>query len=70
MCARPRRGVRGPWAPASWRFPGESEEVTGACSSYESTRLAAWPANSFMVSVTDPIGGAGGVLAPLRVNRT
>ncbi|MVO86273.1 hypothetical protein GPA10_16280 [Streptomyces sp. p1417] len=59
-----------PWPGGARRFPGGSREVTGTRSSYESTRLAAWPANSFMVSVTDPIGGASGVLAPLRVNST
>ncbi|QEV21006.1 hypothetical protein CP975_28745 [Streptomyces alboniger] len=60
----------GPCAAGRLRFPGGIREVSGARSSYESTRRAAWPANSFMVSVTDPIGRAGGVLAPLRVNST
>ncbi|TGB08637.1 hypothetical protein E2651_18480 [Streptomyces sp. MZ04] len=52
------------------RLPGGIREASEDRSSYESTRRAAWPANSFMVSVTDPIGRPGGVLAPLRVNST
>ncbi|AZM56252.1 hypothetical protein DMA15_29705 [Streptomyces sp. WAC 01529] len=58
----------GPCATGRPRFPGGIREVAEARSSYESTRRTAWPANSFMVSVTDPIGRASDVLAPLRVN--
>ncbi|KAA0941562.1 hypothetical protein FGF04_06055 [Streptomyces apricus] len=49
-------------------FPRESREVTDDPRSYESTRCAPWPANSFMVSVTDPVGGTRCVLAPIHVN--
>ncbi|OLZ67499.1 hypothetical protein AV521_24380 [Streptomyces sp. IMTB 2501] len=51
-------------------FPQEKGEVTDDLRSYESTRCPPWPANSFMVSVTDHPGAVGGVLSPLRVNRT
>ncbi|MYR43319.1 hypothetical protein GTW67_15145 [Streptomyces sp. SID5910] len=51
-------------------FPEEDEEVTEDLRSYESTRCPPWPANSFMVSATDPGGAPGGVLSPLHVNRT
>ncbi|ARP73017.1 hypothetical protein LK07_28165 [Streptomyces pluripotens] len=45
-------------------------EVTDDLCSYESTRCPVWPANSFMVSVTDSVGARGGVLTPLPVNST
>ncbi|AEY92503.1 hypothetical protein SHJG_7236 [Streptomyces hygroscopicus subsp. jinggangensis 5008] len=51
-------------------FPRENGEVSDDLRSYESTRCSCWPANSFMVSVTDPVGAQGGVLSPLRVNST
>ncbi|QHA07542.1 hypothetical protein GQF42_33315 [Streptomyces broussonetiae] len=51
-------------------FPQEIGEVADDLRSYESTRCLPWPANSFMVSVTDPVGVLSGVLGPLRVNRT
>ncbi|PKT71585.1 hypothetical protein CW362_18195 [Streptomyces populi] len=47
-------------------FPEENEEVADGLGSYESTRCARWPANSFMVSVTDPGAGRGCLLTPLR----
>src|SRR3954463_8123441 len=50
--------------------PQHNEGVTDDLSSYESTRCPRWPANSFMVSVTDPLGARGGVLRPLRVDST
>ncbi|RDD87601.1 hypothetical protein DVZ84_18410 [Streptomyces parvulus] len=54
-----------------WRaFPEENEEVTEDLLSYESTRCLPWPANSFMVSATDPGGAQGGVLRPIHVNST
>ncbi|RMB81809.1 hypothetical protein CTZ28_32565 [Streptomyces shenzhenensis] len=49
-------------------FPRENGEVTDDLRSYESTRCPSWPANSFMVSVTDPLGAQPCVLTPLRVN--
>ncbi|QFR96315.1 hypothetical protein GBW32_28840 [Streptomyces tsukubensis] len=55
-------GARG----ARPRFPGGNSEVTEVSRSYESTRPAPWPANSFMVSVTDRRGAAAGVLGPLH----
>ncbi|QER86698.1 hypothetical protein F3L20_13025 [Streptomyces tendae] len=67
----------GPWGGRSARstaprstslFLEEDREVTEALRSYESTRCPRWPANSFMVSVTDPGGVRGGVLGALRVN--
>ncbi|OUD01989.1 hypothetical protein CA983_17260 [Streptomyces swartbergensis] len=51
-------------------FPQENEEVSDGLRSYESTRCPSWPANSFMVSVTDPAGAPPCVLSPLRVNST
>ncbi|OXS35855.1 hypothetical protein CHR28_08405 [Streptomyces sp. XY006] len=51
-------------------FPQENEEVKDGLRSYESTRCLSWPANSFMVSVTDPVGVRRCVLGPLRVNST
>ncbi|QCD59022.1 hypothetical protein CEB94_32430 [Streptomyces hawaiiensis] len=51
-------------------FPQENEEVSDDLCSYESTRCLSWPANSFMVSVTDSLGAARCVLRPLRVNST
>ncbi|KAB1150017.1 hypothetical protein F7R91_04155 [Streptomyces luteolifulvus] len=51
-------------------FPQENGEVTEDLHSYESTRCPPWPANSFMVSVTDPVGAHRCVLTPLRVNTT
>ncbi|AQS66801.1 hypothetical protein B1H29_07535 [Streptomyces pactum] len=51
-------------------FPEENEEAPEDLLSYESTRCQPWPANSFMVSATDPGGAPGGVLRPLHVNRT
>ncbi|QES33323.1 hypothetical protein DEJ48_07870 [Streptomyces venezuelae] len=65
-----RSVAQGPRATVSPGFPGGTREVAGARSSYESTRRTAWPANSFMVSVTDPIERSSGVLGPLRVNST
>ncbi|AYA16066.1 hypothetical protein DCW30_26290 [Streptomyces alfalfae] len=70
MYKKKRSVTPGPCAVGCLRFPGGCREVSEACSSYESTRRATWPANSFMVSVTDPIGAPGCVLAPLRVNST
>ncbi|UJV39807.1 hypothetical protein CVT30_07980 [Streptomyces sp. AMCC400023] len=43
-------------------FPGEYPEVAEGLRSYESTRCAPWPANSFMLSVTDRGGGGRCVL--------
>ncbi|KAB2975492.1 hypothetical protein F8R89_27905 [Streptomyces sp. SS1-1] len=51
-------------------FPRGSREVTGVLRSYESTRCPSWPANSFMVSVTDPGGARACVLTSFRVNST
>ncbi|MYQ43881.1 hypothetical protein GTW40_02160 [Streptomyces sp. SID4985] len=58
-------------------FPGEGEtfpegngEIADDLRSYESTRCLPWPANSFMVSVTDPGGAGGGVLRALHVKNT
>ncbi|PTH89696.1 hypothetical protein C9J60_01445 [Streptomyces sp. A244] len=51
-------------------FPQENEEVSEGLCSYESTRCLSWPANSFMVSVTDSVGAPPCVLRPLRVNST
>ncbi|RFC71571.1 hypothetical protein DXZ75_31390 [Streptomyces sp. AcE210] len=51
-------------------FPGESGEVSGDRRLYESTRRPGWPANSFMVSVTDHGGVPRCVLSPLHVNST
>ncbi|AYN38749.1 hypothetical protein D9753_07250 [Streptomyces dangxiongensis] len=69
----PGAGAHGAYAAVSALFPAfpqENEEVTDDLCSYESTRCLAWPANSFMVSVTDPAGVRSGVLSPLRVNST
>ncbi|TLS46683.1 hypothetical protein FE633_08315 [Streptomyces montanus] len=51
-------------------FPEQNEEVADGVRSYESTRRALWPANSFMVSVTDPAAGRRCVLTSFGVNRT
>ncbi|AVV45043.1 hypothetical protein C6376_30215 [Streptomyces sp. P3] len=51
-------------------FPTENEEVTEGLRSYESTRCPYRPANSFMVSVTDPVGARPCVLGSFRVNST
>ncbi|TKT03476.1 hypothetical protein E4U91_27545 [Streptomyces lasalocidi] len=51
-------------------FPQENQEVSDDLRSYESTRWLTRPANSFMVSVTDPVGAHPCVLSPLRVNTT
>ncbi|PNV32052.1 hypothetical protein C1708_06885 [Streptomyces sp. DH-12] len=59
--------------PAPGRLPGSPEEdrkTAGALRSYESTRCLRWPANSFMVSVTDPGGVRGGVLGTAREKST
>ncbi|QEV66842.1 hypothetical protein DMH25_24180 [Streptomyces sp. WAC 01325] len=58
--------VTAPWL----LFPEKDVEVTGDLRSYESTRCLPWPANSFMVSVTDPGGAARCVLTSMRVNST
>ncbi|MBO4258153.1 hypothetical protein GRC12_30405 [Streptomyces griseorubiginosus] len=65
--------MREPHASTAWPFPAflqENREVTDDLRSYESTRCPPWPANSFMVSVTDPAGARRCVLTPLRVNST
>ncbi|NUP20012.1 MAG: hypothetical protein HOZ81_28800 [Streptomyces sp.] len=51
-------------------FPEKDVEVTGDLRSYESTRCPPWPANSFMVSVTDPGRVGRCVLTSMRVNST
>ncbi|MZD53004.1 hypothetical protein GTX07_04000 [Streptomyces sp. SID5606] len=54
-----------------WRaFPEKNQEAAEDLRSYESTRCPPWPANSFMVSATDPGGAQGGVLRPIHVNST
>ncbi|QFX80879.1 hypothetical protein GEV49_08130 [Streptomyces sp. SYP-A7193] len=51
-------------------IPEKNREAPEHLRSYESTRCPPWPANSFMVSATDPGGAHGGVLRPFHVNST